>query len=619
MNTFSGRLKLFAFAVLACSPILGAQSGSVTIIPANPTLLVGRTQQLTANGAVMPTAAAAGAWHTCVIFADQSVRCAGRNTLGQVGDGTFQSQSSPAVIGGLANALDVEGGAEHTCALIGDGTMKCWGTNFTGQLGDGTMGGLAGVPQPVQNITTAIKAVPGGFHTCTLLSDRTVRCWGRNQDGQVGNGDSTTDVALPQAVTGLSGVADLAAGWYHTCALMPDRTALCWGRNSRGQIGNATDTTPVPTPTPVSGLTGATALALGGYHACALLQNGSVQCWGDSDFGQVGSPGLTFSKVPATVSGIANAIAVSSGFKHSCAVLGNGTVWCWGLNDFGQLGDGTLTSSATPVRVQNIAGATAVAAGGFHTCAVMADRSVQCWGENDFGELGNGTVTNSTMPVKMDGTGLTWTSSNPSVGTVSAAGIVSAVGRGTATVTATDAFGNSGGTTLTVRSMLTLSVMRQGDGIGTVTSSPTGITCPTACESSFVSDSQVLLTAAPGVDSLFTGWTGCDSVSGATCTVTMTNARSATAIFMLKRFQLTISKTGIGKGTVTSSPVGINCGSACFSDYVINTTVTLTASPATGSIFTGWTGCDAVTGDSCTVRMTAAKSVAADFLGIPLF
>ena len=161
--------------------------------------------------------------------------------------------------------------------------------------------------------------------------------------------------------------------------------------------------------------------------------------------------------------------------------------------------------------------------------------------------------------------------------------------------------------------MLTLAVIRQGDGGGTVTSAPEGVNCPAACSAGFVSDSQVTLTAAPDADSLFSGWTGCDSVSGATCTVTMANARSVNAIFMLKRFTLTVTRTGTGNGTVTSSPAGINCGTACASDFVINTTVTLTAAPGADSIFTGWTGCDSVSGATCVVTMANARSVNAVF------
>ena len=612
------RLQVSVFLILIVTFVAGVYGGTITLTPGNPTLLVGQSVQLTANGAVAPTAIATGYGHSCVMYTDQSIRCTGLNNQGEVGNNSYFNVYQPTLSIGTQNPVMLRTGNEHTCTLVGDGRLQCWGTNYTGQLGDGTFGGFAMVPQFVHNITNAIKVVTGGFHTCAILPDHTVQCWGRNQDGQIGNGDSTTDVTLPTPVIGLGTVADLSAGGYHTCALMSDGSARCWGRNGRGQLGDGTINS-ASTPVNVSGLTTAAVLNPGGYHTCALLRDGTVQCWGQSDWGQIGSAGA-FSSVPVTVNGIGRATAVSGGLYHTCALLADATIWCWGRNDFGQLGNGSTVSTSTPVQVSGIQGARAISAGGLHSCALMPDASVQCWGDGEFGALGAGTNASSPTPVKMNATGMTWTSNDATVATVDATGAVIARGRGTATITATDPFGNTGSTVVTVRSMLTLAVIRQGDGIGTVTSNPTGINCPTTCSASFVSDSQVTLTAAAGVDSLFTGWTGCDSVSGATCTVTMANARSVTAIFMLKRFALTVSMTGIGKGTVTSSPTGINCGTACSSDFVINTQVTLTATPALGSLFTGWTGCDTVNGDNtCTVSMTRAKSVSADFLGIPVF
>ena len=611
---------LCVFALLATPLALVVTGAAVTISPASPTVLVGQTLQLAANGAVAPTSIAAGAGHTCVLFSDQSVRCTGQNSQGEVGNNTFTNVLEPAVAIGTVSPVSLRTGLEHTCTLVNDGRMQCWGTNFTGQLGDGTFGGFQMTPQFVHNMSGAIKLVTGGFHTCAIMPDHTAQCWGRNQDGQIGNGDSTTDVALPAPVLNLGPIADLIGGGYHNCALMGDGTAKCWGRNDRGQVGNGTDVGPITTPTQVSGLTTAAALSLGTYHSCALLQNASVQCWGQSDFGQAGVPPASgLATTPTTVAGIGPAVGVYTGFMHSCAILADGTTWCWGRNDFGQLGDGTTVSTATPVQARGIVSPRALALGIGHTCAFMPDSSVQCWGEGDLGEFGTGTATNSPTPVQMHGTGVTWTTSDATIATVSASGVVTGVARGTATINFTDAFGNSGSTAVSVRQFLALSVIRQGDGTGIVTSAPSGINCPTTCTGQFLSDSPVTLTAAPSANSLFTGWTGCDSVSGTTCTVSMATARSVTAIFMLKRFTLTVTTSGIGKGSVTSSPAGINCGAACKSDFVIGTTVTLTATPATLSLFTGWTGCDASNGNTCTVTMGAAKTVNAEFTGVPIF
>jgi Ca2+-binding RTX toxin-like protein len=159
----------------------------------------------------------------------------------------------------------------------------------------------------------------------------------------------------------------------------------------------------------------------------------------------------------------------------------------------------------------------------------------------------------------------------------------------------------------------TLSVIRTGTGGGTVTSSPAGITCGADCSEAYASGTAVTLTASPAAGSIFGGWTGCDTVSGASCTITMSAARSVNATFNEQTFALSVTKAGAGTGTVTSSPAGINCGADCSESYARGTAVTLTASPALGSTFIGWTGCATVSGSTCTVTMSAVRSVAATF------
>jgi len=163
----------------------------------------------------------------------------------------------------------------------------------------------------------------------------------------------------------------------------------------------------------------------------------------------------------------------------------------------------------------------------------------------------------------------------------------------------------------------TLTVNRAGTGSGTVTSDPPGIDCGATCSASYANGTVVTLTATPDLVSIFNGWSGCDAVSGTTCTVTMNAARTVTASFILKRFTLRVTKAsglGIGNGTVTSDPPGIDCGATCSASYVSGTVVTLTARPDLVSIFNGWSGCDAVSGTTCTVTMGAARSVTAHFL-----
>jgi hypothetical protein len=170
------------------------------------------------------------------------------------------------------------------------------------------------------------------------------------------------------------------------------------------------------------------------------------------------------------------------------------------------------------------------------------------------------------------------------------------------------------------RQAFTLTVAKNGAGSGTVTSTPAGIDCGSACSAQYDSGTMVTLTPTPAMASVFAGWSGCDAVSGTTCTVTMSAARSVAASFAVQRFTLTVTKQGLGRGTVTSAPDGINCDSTCSAPYDSGTVVTLTATPATLlSIFMGWTGCNTVSGATCIVNMSAAKSVTANFFGVPLF
>src|SRR4051812_8481270 len=581
---------LIALLLTAARP--AGQAPGMTLTPANPTILVGQTQQFTPNRMGVPVAIAGGGYHTCMLFGDQTVRCAGHNNFGQLGNGAFTDSSTLVAAGGLTTGVSVGAGIEHSCALLSDGTARCWGTNFVGQLGDGTIGGGSAVPKPVQGLSGAISLAVGGYHNCALLADRTVRCWGRNQDGQLGNGNNTTDAGTPQTVLGLSGVGALGNGGYHSCALMPDGTARCWGRNDRGQLGDGTSTSS-STPVVVSGLSNAVSLSGGLYHTCALLGDGTVQCWGQNDNGQIGNT-LPFSSTPVTVSGIANAIALSSGVFHSCALFADGTAKCWGSNSNGQLGNGTTANSSSPVSVTGLSGAINITAAGLHTCAIMPDRSARCWGANMYGQLGHGTTADEWTPVGVNGTGLTWTSSNPAVATIDASGLATGVGRGTATITATDGFGGSASTTLTVGQRLTLSVALQGNGGGSVSSNPAGINCGSDCTEDYDSGTTVTLTAVANTGSAFGAWSGCDSVSGMTCTVSMNAARTVSASFNVQNFTLSVGEAGAGSGTVTSNPTGINCGANCSASYAGGTTVTLTAAANTGSLFAAWSGCDAI-------------------------
>jgi alpha-tubulin suppressor-like RCC1 family protein len=209
----------------------------------------------------------------------------------------------------------------------------------------------------------------------------------------------------PPKEEGPSGASSIAAGWSHTCALVAGGGVACWGYNLHGELGDGT-TTQRLTPVRVSGITDATAVSAGNIQTCALLSGGSVDCWGANDAGQLGDGTETQRLTPVPVLGITSATAISAGSDYTCALLSGGSVDCWGLNDEGQLGDGgwgTTAHSLVPVPVSNITSATAISAGAAHACAVVAGGGVECWGANSGGVLGDGTTTASEYPVPVTG------------------------------------------------------------------------------------------------------------------------------------------------------------------------------------------------------------------------
>jgi len=412
-------------------------------------------------GGLTALAVSAGFAHTCALLENGTVTCWGLGASGRLGYGNIASigdDETPAanpVSGGIVGFPDgrpataVTVGQDHTCVRLDDGHVVCWGVGAFGRLGYGNSNNIGDDDTPVGNPShgytvalpgghTAAAVTAGGFHTCAMLDNGLVTCWGNGLVGQLGFGNTTNigDNETPAENTTMNGivtmpgshaVAQLDGGGAHTCALLENGTVTCWGFGSNGELGHGNtnhigdDETPADNPmhggiVDLPGDLTATAITAGFVHTCALLADGTVTCWGNGQFGRLGYGNTTsigFNNSPAenpfnggrvALPGGLTATAITAGGSHTCALLADGTVTCWGYNSLGQLGYGNTnaigddeTPAANPVNggVVDLPGdhtAVAITAGSSHTCAVLDDGSVTCWGNGFDGRLGYGNT-----------------------------------------------------------------------------------------------------------------------------------------------------------------------------------------------------------------------------------
>jgi alpha-tubulin suppressor-like RCC1 family protein len=291
----------------------------------------------------------------------------------------------------------LDGGESHTCAVLDSGQVVCWGDGAYGKLGNGNWSGSS-TPIPVNGLTNALSVSAGWQHTCAVTGSGLVFCWGRGDDGQLGNG-KTSDSYIPIPVSGISNAVAVSAGgsdscyvdilgfvhcvhFSHTCALTSDGTVLCWGNGTFGQLGNGS--TSSSTPVVMSGLSNAVSISAGASYTCALTGDSTVFCWGRG--------------IP---SDLKNVVAITAGRDHTCNLTSSGTVVCWGSNTYGQLGIGSGSGGAPVVGLNN---AIAITAGKYYTCALTGSGSVVCWGYNAHGQLGNdNSIYKQTTPVPVLG------------------------------------------------------------------------------------------------------------------------------------------------------------------------------------------------------------------------
>jgi alpha-tubulin suppressor-like RCC1 family protein len=362
----------------------------------------------------------AGSDHTCGVTTRGKAFCWGANSFGQLGDAATERSATPVAVrqAGLAAAPGfsaITAGDRHTCAAQGL-ALFCWGENSQGQLGNATFESsttpvIVKNPQNQDGLNSNfLSAGPTGSHTCSVdvLGDN-IYCWGSNRFGQLGTdavpaSSIPLKVARPPDAYPYADWSAIVAGATHTCILLEDGHAWCWGDNSAGQLGR-TGIAASATPLAVAG-SAFVKMTAGGEHTCGTtgvpFTPSTTWCWGSNSDGQLGNGTTIASAAPVAIANHAFE-QISAGARHTCGITSQRQLFCWGSNSRGQLGNGSTASSAVPVPVSlpNMidVGFVAVTAGKEHTCAIGVRGKAYCWGSNASGQLGNGTATDSIVPV----------------------------------------------------------------------------------------------------------------------------------------------------------------------------------------------------------------------------
>jgi alpha-tubulin suppressor-like RCC1 family protein len=302
----------------------------------------------------------------------------------------------------LAPRAVVSAGGGFSCSLSGGGAVRCWGRNQDRELGDGGEVARRVLAGPSLTGGPFARLATGVSHACALRASGHAVCWGSNTHGQAGGSTGGTR-ATPADVPGDLVFEALALGLAHSCGLAPDGSLHCWGANDSGQLGDGSREAR-PSPARVGAGERFTAVTAGWRHTCALDGQGRAFCWGEGSSGQLGTGNQGDTTIPREVIGGHRFRSLDAGNTHTCGVRSSdGAVLCWGSNQFGQVGAEAPAQSAVPVVVEAPGSFVSVTAGGAHSCAVASDGAAYCWGRNAFGQLGNGATQDRNRPEAVSG------------------------------------------------------------------------------------------------------------------------------------------------------------------------------------------------------------------------
>ena len=342
-----------------------------------------------------------GKRHTCSLKMGE-VFCWGDNLNYQLGS-LGNDSNIPRRVPNIIDAIHISAGGQHSCAVKKTGTVQCWGNNSFGQTGESIQATNVKISswREIANFKNIKSVSLGENHSCALNNSGEVFCWGDNSEGQLAS-NTIEESSIPIQIPHLSKITMISSGNNHTCALHLKGEVFCWGDNRSGQIGNKRIQNKVSVNL-VQNLKNVREISAGGSTTCATTKDNFVFCWGDNSFSQVGIENSLENKnakilMPTKMETLQDVLMVSVGENHACALINNGTIDCWGSNSNNNFQLGKITKSSvhpTPIEVPNMLDMKFVSSGGLHSCGLKSNGSIYCWGNNYQGQLGNGNFSNS--------------------------------------------------------------------------------------------------------------------------------------------------------------------------------------------------------------------------------
>jgi alpha-tubulin suppressor-like RCC1 family protein len=334
----------------------------------------------------------------------------GSNALGQLGDNTTVSKSSPVSVVGFTDWIQLNSGQQHVIGIRANGTAWGWGDGSAGQLGDNTIVTKNSPVSVVGGFTDWIQVSAGYRHSLGIRANGTAWSWGFNNSAQMGDGTTANRSSPVSVLGGFTDWTQVSAGTRHSLGIRSNGIAYAWGNNELGRLG---DDTTVQKSSPVSvagGFTDWTQVSAGDQHSLGVRANGTAWAWGNGSNGRLGDNTIVTKSSPVSVVGsFTDWTQVSAGRQHSLGVRANGTAWGWGYGSFGSLGGGTAVSNISPVSVVGgFTDWTQVSAGSNHSLGLRANGTAWAWGSGGQGRLGDNTTVNKSSPVSVVGGFTDW-------------------------------------------------------------------------------------------------------------------------------------------------------------------------------------------------------------------